>query len=212
MTAAIIALSMMLHGQIRVDVQERRIQLSETIRFDHKSATIKKASYKILDALARMLTEKTEIEVLRIEAHNDSLGVASKAMKMSEERAIAVKRYVVSKGVGENRLLAKGYGQEWPIASNWTPAGRKLNRRVDFVLVKVQGREVGRRELPKLFGRVHAIAGAATATSAADEKPRTIELGSAIFPGDRLSVSTDAELTVVFPSLHFVVLSGPTEA
>jgi hypothetical protein len=214
MTGAYLALlAPLLVAETRVDVQERRILLSETIRFDHKSATIKKASHKILDELARTLKEKTEIEVLRIEGHNDSLGVASKAMKMSEERAQAVKRHLVSKGVDEKRLLAKGYGQEWPIASNWTAAGRKLNRRVEFVLVKVQGREIGRRELPKLYGRIHAIVGTAVARAgAAEEKARILVLGSAVFPGDRLNVPAEAELTIVFPTLHFVALVGPTEA
>ncbi|MCS7085429.1 MAG: OmpA family protein, partial [Bacteroidia bacterium] len=52
-------------------------------------------------------------------------------------RAEAVRAYLISKGVDDNRIMAKGYGETMPVASNDTEKGRALNRRVEFKVLKI---------------------------------------------------------------------------
>jgi len=69
---------------------------------------------------------------LTIEGHTDNVGKAAYNKKLSQQRADAVKNYMVKKGgVDAGRLKSIGYGQEKPVASNKTKAGRAKNRRVE---------------------------------------------------------------------------------
>ncbi len=72
---------------------------------------------------------------IRIEGHTDSTGSAQVNMRISQERADAVKRELVAMGVADGRIQAIGMGQEFPIASNETEDGRRQNRRVDVILL-----------------------------------------------------------------------------
>jgi outer membrane protein OmpA-like peptidoglycan-associated protein len=69
---------------------------------------------------------------MSIAGHTDNSGKPEKNQALSVARAESVKKYLVSKGVAENRLTATGYGQDQPIADNTTPAGKAKNRRVEF--------------------------------------------------------------------------------
>jgi OOP family OmpA-OmpF porin len=62
------------------------------------------------------------------------VGVAEHNLALSEDRALAVKTYIISQGIAEARILAKGYGQKQPIADNRTITGRAKNRRVELKL------------------------------------------------------------------------------
>jgi OOP family OmpA-OmpF porin len=75
-----------------------------------------------------------------IEGHTDSVGTAAYNKKLSQERADAVKKYMVEKGIDANRLKAQGFGEDKPIASNETNEGQQQNRRVeaavDYIIEK----------------------------------------------------------------------------
>ena len=71
-----------------------------------------------------------------VEGHTDSVGSAKLNQNLSESRALSVKEFLVDKGIEEFRLSALGYGEDKPIASNKTRAGRADNRRVEINLVK----------------------------------------------------------------------------
>ena len=71
---------------------------------------------------------------LKLAGYTDNVGPTNVNLKLSQDRAQAVKSYLVSKGVSPSRIEATGYGRENPIASNSTPEGRKQNRRVEFEL------------------------------------------------------------------------------
>jgi OOP family OmpA-OmpF porin len=75
-----------------------------------------------------------------IEGHTDSVGTAAYNKKLSQQRAEAVKKYMVEKGIDANRLKAQGFGEVRPIASNDTEEGRQQNRRVeaavDYIIEK----------------------------------------------------------------------------
>lgn len=77
---------------------------------------------------------------LAIEGHTDTTGSADFNMKLSQQRADAVRQFLISQGLSPDTITAKGLGQENPVADNSTAAGRKLNRRVEII---VSGEVIG---------------------------------------------------------------------
>ncbi len=112
------------------------------IYFDFGKATIRlPESQEALQAAYQILKENPTIKV-EIQGHTDNIGSAEYNQRLSESRAWAVVNYLIQQmGVDPSRLLAKGYGESQPKASNDTPEGRALNRRVEFVVIgEVQNR------------------------------------------------------------------------
>jgi len=119
----------------KITVKGKRILLPEPIYFKSTTAQILERSHPVLDALARLLTSGQQGGRVRIEAHTDSRGAGEYNKVQTRRRADAVRTYLVGKGVAPERLLAVGYGEERPIASNMTAQGREQNRRVEFLLI-----------------------------------------------------------------------------
>ncbi len=121
---------------VRVYVtEEDKKVVREAIRnleFDFGKATIKEHSLPSLDRVADILVSKNFS--LKLAGHTDNVGSAAANLKLSKDRAEAVKEYLVSKGANPSRIEATGYGKTQPIASNKTEAGRQKNRRVEFTL------------------------------------------------------------------------------
>ncbi|GIV54486.1 MAG: hypothetical protein KatS3mg039_1004 [Candidatus Kapaibacterium sp.] len=91
---------------------------------------------RYLDALAEYLKQNPRAEV-RIVGHSDNFGGTPAAtQRASDERALQVVRYLLSKGIPRERLLASGMGARSPIQSNRTPQGRLANRRVEITVVQ----------------------------------------------------------------------------
>lgn len=105
------------------------------VQFDTGKATLKKSSYPALANLLEYMTTKTTT-VIELSGHTDNVGDDDDNLVLSDERAKAVKAYLVSKGVDAKRIVAKGYGETKPIAPNETPAGRQLNRRTEVQILK----------------------------------------------------------------------------
>lgn len=87
-----------------------------------------------LERVVRLMHVRPGMRI-RIEGHADSTGSAAVNMKLSEERAVAVKRYLMQSGIAPDRLDTEGFGATRPIASNATEASRRLNRRIEFVIL-----------------------------------------------------------------------------
>ncbi|MEP7327199.1 MAG: OmpA family protein, partial [Gemmatimonadota bacterium] len=87
---------------------------------------------KILDLVAQSLNAVPEVTV-EVQGHASSDGSDAANMSLSTRRAASVRTYLISKGVAENRLTSKGYGETMPVADNATEEGRKQNRRVELV-------------------------------------------------------------------------------
>ncbi|MEO0071129.1 MAG: carboxypeptidase regulatory-like domain-containing protein [candidate division WOR-3 bacterium] len=106
------------------------------VYFDFNKATLKlPESEEALQAAYRILKENPTIRV-EIQGHTDNVGSDEYNQRLSEKRAQAVVNYLVQEmGVESSRLFAKGYGESRPKASNDTPEGRALNRRVEFVVI-----------------------------------------------------------------------------
>lgn len=115
-------------------VQDVKIEIKETIHFEVGSAILKPRSESILDQVALQILAHPEIEMIRIEGHTDSRGEARANLYLSQERADAVRRYLIGRGVPKEMLQAIGHGESHPIAPNATAAGRQRNRRVEFYI------------------------------------------------------------------------------
>jgi outer membrane protein OmpA-like peptidoglycan-associated protein len=102
------------------------------ILFDTGSDNIRAESTPTLKEMVAMLNEHPELS-LTIEGHTDNVGDAQANVALSAKRAEAVKKYLVDKGVGADRLTTKGLGASKPVASNATAEGRQENRRVELV-------------------------------------------------------------------------------
>lgn len=86
-----------------------------------------------MDKLVAFLKKYPNRNVL-IEGHTDSVGGETYNLGLSQRRANAVRAALISKGISENRISAKGYGESRPVASNSTSGGRQQNRRVEIVI------------------------------------------------------------------------------
>ena len=86
-----------------------------------------------MKGFARFLKENPTISV-GIQGHTDDIGDDAINLKLSEDRAQGVKKYLVSLGIEESRLSAKGYGETMPKVKNTSATNRAKNRRTDFMI------------------------------------------------------------------------------
>jgi len=114
-------------------VTATKIELKQTVYFDTRKAKIKKVSFPLLDEVAQALVDNPKIKV-RIEGHTDSQGSDKFNLKLSQQRADSVRKYMIAKGVDAFRMQAEGFGEAVPIEDNRTTAGRATNRRVEFFI------------------------------------------------------------------------------
>ncbi|MFB9052086.1 OmpA family protein [Formosa undariae] len=116
-------------------VQKSLNEYAKTILFDTGKSSIKSHSAEVLENIIAIINEYPNA-TFTVDGHTDSSGSDALNMKLSDARAAAVKDYLVTKGIDSSRLSSKGYGEEKPIDSNKTRAGRANNRRVEINLVK----------------------------------------------------------------------------
>lgn len=114
-------------------VELGRKLIIENLLFQTNSAILPNVVNE-LNILAEFMEAKPNIAIM-IEGHTDSIGPNAANLKLSEERAESVKRYLVAKGIDQIRIKTKGFGEEKPIATNNTDFGRKLNRRTEIIIV-----------------------------------------------------------------------------
>jgi outer membrane protein OmpA-like peptidoglycan-associated protein len=119
----------------RVEVGAKSIKILEKVFFESGSGVILDKSFPLLDEIATTLIATPKIKKVEVQGHTDDRGRDEANQKLSQERADSVVKYLVSKGVAEDRLLAKGYGEATPVESNKSSAGRASNRRVEFKIL-----------------------------------------------------------------------------
>ena len=109
------------------------LTLRNELLFDSGSATLKAGASRAVDKLAEFLRKAPERDIA-IEGFTDTAGADETNRRLSEQRAEAMKRALVARGVEPSRIDTRGYGPAFPVASNETPGGRQLNRRVEIVI------------------------------------------------------------------------------
>jgi len=103
------------------------------ILFDTAKATIKPESAAALAPIGELLKTSPDLK-LEIQGHTDNVGQVAANLKLSQERAAAVKDYLVKNfGIEAARLTTAGFGDTKPVDDNKTDAGRAENRRVELV-------------------------------------------------------------------------------
>jgi outer membrane protein OmpA-like peptidoglycan-associated protein len=103
------------------------------VLFDFNKAELKSSALPNVTELARFLQENPERQVI-VEGYTDSVGSASYNQGLSERRAESVRRALVRAGVAPTRIVAQGYGKEYPVADNSSDSGRAQNRRVEVTI------------------------------------------------------------------------------
>lgn len=124
------------------EVQQTEDEIKVTFRkvtFDVNKTDIKPEFQAALDDLATALSKRYPNAALEIKGFTDSSGSEEYNAKLSEQRAIAVKTFMIGKGLSQERLASRGLGEANPVASNDTPEGRAMNRRVELLVTGVKG-------------------------------------------------------------------------
>jgi len=104
-----------------------------SIQFDFDKSTIKPEFYPMLDAASNALKQQPGTKVA-IQGHTDSIGTEEYNRELSVRRAEAVKAYLVGQGIARENLSVQGFGEEKPVADKQTAEGRRMNRRVEFII------------------------------------------------------------------------------
>jgi outer membrane protein OmpA-like peptidoglycan-associated protein len=110
---------------------ERTAVVLRGVNFETGRSTLRPESYATLDVVAASLVANPEIRI-EIAGHTDITGSAATNVRLSQARADAVRAYLAGRGVTPDRMAARGYGAEQPVATNATAAGRAQNRRVEL--------------------------------------------------------------------------------
>lgn len=120
--------------QALVVVRSREIQIRRQINFATNSADILPSSEPLMTEIADVFIRNPQITKVEIQGHTDNTGPEQRNRELSQQRADAVRQWLVNHGVAATRMEARGYGPDRPLVPNITPANRARNRRVQFVI------------------------------------------------------------------------------
>ena len=128
------------YSEIKRDLKLVPFEVGQTVRlnnlfFDFNQSILKSESYAELDRLVALLKASDKMEV-EISGHTDNVGNDVSNKTLSNNRAKAVRDYLVSKSISAKRLKTVGYGKAKPLSFNDTEEGRAQNRRVEFTILK----------------------------------------------------------------------------
>jgi chemotaxis protein MotB len=134
------------HGfakSVHVTIEQRGLAirvLTDSLLFTSGSATLESQGEPLLTEIAALLNID-HVHPIAVEGNTDNVPITGGAFpsnwELSTARASSVVRFLIAKGVDSQRLSAVGYAEQHPIATNSTPAGRALNRRVEIVLQRL---------------------------------------------------------------------------
>jgi outer membrane protein OmpA-like peptidoglycan-associated protein len=117
----------------RVENDMLLVRFDSDILFRTDSAQLGPAARGTVEEVANVLTEYRKTAVV-VQGHTDSVGPTNHNMNLSQRRAESVESALVSHGVASQRVVANGYGETMPVATNNSERGRQLNRRVEILL------------------------------------------------------------------------------
>jgi outer membrane protein OmpA-like peptidoglycan-associated protein len=125
---------------IEKDLNLVKVEVGKSIKlnnifFDYQKYSLKNESRKELERLLSVLNNNPNLTI-EIGGHTDAIGDSNDNKVLSQKRAESVVQYLIDNGINSERLQAKGYGQDVPIADNNSEEGRALNRRVEFKVIQ----------------------------------------------------------------------------
>ena len=119
---------------VNVKFEPARSYRLDNVYFDVGKFTLRSESFAELDELVSYMKWK-EYEKIEIGGHTDNVGSDTDNLKLSQQRAEAIRQYLIKKGIQPTRVIAKGYGASEPIADNSTDEGRQKNRRTEVKIL-----------------------------------------------------------------------------
>jgi outer membrane protein OmpA-like peptidoglycan-associated protein/tetratricopeptide (TPR) repeat protein len=130
------------YNEITLDIElealkDSTVSVLNNISFDYAGFVLKSRSYQELDLLYWYLNKYPEIKV-EIGAHTDNVGKKKNLEKLSQNRADAVKKYLIEKGVADDRIVAVGYADKHPVSEEDTDEAKEKNRRVELRIISVK--------------------------------------------------------------------------
>ncbi len=120
---------------VNIEFDPAKTFVLDNVEFDFGKANLRPESYKTLDDLVEFLQRKST-EKIELGGYTDNIGNEAKNRALSLERAKSIISYLISKGISEDRLTAKGYGSQSPIEDNSTESGRQKNRRTEVKILE----------------------------------------------------------------------------
>ncbi len=129
----------------RAKIQDNRVEIPGQLEFDVDKATIRDtpASKEILGTLKDFMKQNPSVTKLRVEGHTDNSGTPERNKVLSQQRADSVSKWLTDNGCEKSRVVAVGHGQDKPVSSNDTAENKQKNRRTEFHVVEMEGKEVG---------------------------------------------------------------------
>jgi OOP family OmpA-OmpF porin len=118
---------------------KNKIEILEPVYFDTNRASIQERSFPVLDEVAQILKDNPKVRKIRIEGHTDDVGNDKYNLRLSQQRAGSVVKYLLESAISQERLDSLGYGEEKPIVPNDSGPNRQRNRRVEFVITDQGG-------------------------------------------------------------------------
>lgn len=120
----------------KVRLEQKQIVILDKVYFEFNKAVIMPESFRLLDEVATTILANPQLKRVEVSGHTDDKGNDAYNLRLSDDRAKAVREYLLAKGVSESRLNAVGYGEGRPLMPNKTEEGRSLNRRVEFNILE----------------------------------------------------------------------------
>jgi OOP family OmpA-OmpF porin len=120
----------------RVAVRGDRIELADQIYFETAKASIKPISQPLLGELAAELKRTPTLQLIQIGVHSDERGADEYNLRITADRAAAIKQWLEAQGVAPARLQAKGYGESKPLCAEHHEACWAKNRRVEILILR----------------------------------------------------------------------------
>lgn len=122
-------------SELTIQVEPAKVYTLENVFFDTGLSTLKPESYKALNDLVEVMKLKSSL-VIEIDGHTDNTGTPELNQTLSQNRADAVRNYLIKKGIAVTRVSAKGFGDTMPVADNSTDEGKAKNRRTEVKIIK----------------------------------------------------------------------------
>ncbi len=117
-------------------ILEDEIFILENINFDYDKYNVREDAAEELDKLVQLLNDNPSISLIEMRSHTDAVGSDSYNLKLSDNRAKATEEYLIEKGIGQRRLVAKGYGETELLVN--TQEANEQNRRTEFKVKRVE--------------------------------------------------------------------------